>query len=64
MGLTLTCFALSERYPRHDACSSSLMYVAVGLGALTKGPVAIALPGLAFALYLLMREGADARSAR
>ena len=31
------------------------MYVAVGLGVLTKGPVAIALPALAFALYLAVR---------
>ena len=31
------------------------MYVAVGLGVLTKGPVAIALPALAFGLYLLVR---------
>jgi 4-amino-4-deoxy-L-arabinose transferase-like glycosyltransferase len=31
------------------------MYASVGLGALTKGPVAIALPALAFGLYLLVR---------
>ena len=28
------------------------MYVCVGLGVLTKGPVAAALPALVFALYL------------
>ncbi len=56
MSLTLTCFALSERYPRHRRLFLVGMYVSIGLGALTKGPVAIALPGLAFALYLLMRK--------
>ena len=29
------------------------MYASVGLGVLTKGPVAVALPALAFALYLI-----------
>ena len=33
-----------------------LMYVAVGLGVLTKGPVAIVLPALAFGLYLLVHR--------
>ena len=56
MSLTLTCFALSERYPRHRRLFLVAMYVSIGLGALTKGPVAIALPALAFALYLLMRK--------
>ena len=32
------------------------MYVAVGLGVLTKGPVAIALPVLVFGLYLLVHR--------
>ena len=30
------------------------MYVAAGLGVLTKGPVAVVLPVLAFVLYLLV----------
>jgi 4-amino-4-deoxy-L-arabinose transferase-like glycosyltransferase len=53
MALTLTFFALSERYPERRRLFLVLMYVSVGLGALTKGPVAIALPALAFALYLV-----------
>ena len=53
MGLTLLFFALSERYPERRRLFLILMYVSVGLGMLTKGPVAVALPGLAFALYLL-----------
>jgi 4-amino-4-deoxy-L-arabinose transferase-like glycosyltransferase len=52
MSLTLTFFALSEARPEKRRRYLVLMYVAVGLGTLTKGPVAIALPGLAFALYL------------
>ena len=32
------------------------MYVSIALGALTKGPVAIALPALAFTLYLTVRR--------
>jgi 4-amino-4-deoxy-L-arabinose transferase-like glycosyltransferase len=53
MSLTLTFFALSERYPGRRRLFLVLMYVCVGLGVLTKGPVAVALPALAFSLYLL-----------
>ena len=56
MGLTLLFFALSERYPERRRLFLVLMYVSVGLGMLTKGPVAVALPGLAFALYLLVHR--------
>ncbi|HEX6975711.1 MAG TPA: glycosyltransferase family 39 protein [Vicinamibacterales bacterium] len=54
MGLTLLFFALAERYPARRRLFLVLMYVAVGLGTLTKGPVAIALPGLVFGLYLVL----------
>ena len=54
MSLTLTFFALSEHRPERRRLYLALMYVSVGLGVLTKGPVAIALPGLAFALYLAL----------
>ena len=53
MALTLMFFALSERYPTRRRLFLVLMYVSVGLGVLTKGPVAAALPGLVFALYLI-----------
>jgi 4-amino-4-deoxy-L-arabinose transferase-like glycosyltransferase len=56
MSLTLTFFALSERHPERRRVFLAAMYVSVGLGALTKGPVAIVLPGLAFALYLTSRR--------
>jgi 4-amino-4-deoxy-L-arabinose transferase-like glycosyltransferase len=54
--LTLTFFALSETRPAHRRTWLLLMYASVGLGVLTKGPVAIALPGLAFAVYLTARR--------
>jgi 4-amino-4-deoxy-L-arabinose transferase-like glycosyltransferase len=56
LSLTLVCFALSERYPERRRRFLALMYVAIALGVLTKGPVAIALPGLAFALYLAVHR--------
>ena len=56
MSLTLMCFALSERFPERRRLFLILMYVAAGLGMLTKGPVAIVLPGMAFLLYLLVRR--------
>jgi 4-amino-4-deoxy-L-arabinose transferase-like glycosyltransferase len=53
MALTLLFFALAERYPGRRRLFLLLMYASVGLGVLTKGPVAAALPGLVFAIYLL-----------
>jgi 4-amino-4-deoxy-L-arabinose transferase-like glycosyltransferase len=56
LALTLVFFALAERYPARRRVFLSLMYVAVALGVLTKGPIAIVLPGLAFALYLIVHR--------
>ena len=53
-GLTLLFFVLAERRPERRRTFLLLMYVAAGLGMLTKGPVAIVLPALAFGLYLLV----------
>jgi len=55
LALTLTCFALSEQDPERRRFYLPFMYVAIGLGVLTKGPVAVVLPALAFALYLGVR---------
>ena len=52
MTLILLFFALAERYPARRRLFLVLMYVAVGLGVLAKGPVAAALPALVFLLYL------------
>ncbi len=54
MGLTLLFFALAERYPARRRPLLLLMYASVGLGVLTKGPVAAALPALVFGMYLLL----------
>jgi 4-amino-4-deoxy-L-arabinose transferase-like glycosyltransferase len=56
MALTLLFFALAERYPAKRRLFLLLMYVAVGLGVLTKGPVAAALPALVFAVYLVVHR--------
>jgi 4-amino-4-deoxy-L-arabinose transferase-like glycosyltransferase len=52
MALTLLFFALAERYPARRRIFLLAMYASVGLGMLTKGPVAAALPALVFATYL------------
>jgi 4-amino-4-deoxy-L-arabinose transferase-like glycosyltransferase len=54
MALTLLFFALAERYPQRRRSFLLLMYASVGLGVLTKGPVAAALPALVFAIYLVV----------
>jgi 4-amino-4-deoxy-L-arabinose transferase-like glycosyltransferase len=56
MAMTLLFFVLSERFPERRRLFLVLMYVAVGLGVLTKGPIAILLPGLAFAAYLAVHR--------
>ncbi len=52
MTLTLTFFVLAERTRHGAGCSRPAMYVTVGLGVLTKGPVAALIPLLVFATYL------------
>jgi 4-amino-4-deoxy-L-arabinose transferase-like glycosyltransferase len=56
MALTLACFLLAERSPRHRTRYLLLMYVAIGLGVLTKGPVALGLPAVVFALWLFVER--------
>jgi 4-amino-4-deoxy-L-arabinose transferase-like glycosyltransferase len=56
MALTLLFFALAERHPERRRVFLTLMYVSVGLGVLTKGPVAALLPGLVFAIYLIVQR--------
>jgi 4-amino-4-deoxy-L-arabinose transferase-like glycosyltransferase len=50
-GLVLLCFALAETRPQRRRYLIA-MYVAAGLGVLTKGPVAVFLPALVFFIYL------------
>ena len=56
MTLTLLFFALSERYPSRRRLFLTLMYVSVGLGVLTKGPVAAVIPFLVFITYLAVHR--------
>src|SRR4051794_29111635 len=56
MAMTLLWFAAAERYPARRRLFLALMYVSVGLGMLTKGPVAAVVPALVFAAYLLMHR--------
>lgn len=51
MSLTLLFFMLAEKYGQRRRLFLVLMYVAVGLGIMTKGPVAAVLPTLAFLVY-------------
>ena len=53
LGLTLLCFLMAEADPGRRRRWLAAMYVAVGLGILVKGPVAVAVPGLVFLVYLL-----------
>jgi 4-amino-4-deoxy-L-arabinose transferase-like glycosyltransferase len=53
-GLALLFFVLAEFRPTRRRLWVILMYASVGLGVLTKGPVAAILPALAFAAYLVL----------
>ena len=53
LGLTLLCFLMAETAPGKRRRWLAAMYVSVGLGVLTKGPVAVAIPGLVFFVYLV-----------
>jgi 4-amino-4-deoxy-L-arabinose transferase-like glycosyltransferase len=52
LALALMCYVLAEAYPHRRRVSLIGMYVAIGLAMLTKGPVALALPGLALLIHL------------
>ncbi len=53
-GLTLLFFVLAETEPARRRQWLVAMYAAVGVGVLTKGPVAAALPGLVILVYLAL----------
>jgi 4-amino-4-deoxy-L-arabinose transferase-like glycosyltransferase len=56
MSLALAGFVMAERHPEHRRRWLLLTYVAMGLGVLTKGPVAIVLPALAAGLWLAIER--------
>lgn len=62
LSLALAAFLLAERLPERRRRYLLLMYVALGLGMLTKGPVAVAIPGLVCLVWLgVERRLADFR---
>ena len=54
MGLALLCFVLAERHSSRRRLYLVLMYASIGLGVLTKGPIALLLPAGVLGVYLLM----------
>ncbi len=52
MALALLLFMLAERQPKRRRIYLAAMYASIGLGVLTKGPIAVLLPGLATFIYL------------
>jgi 4-amino-4-deoxy-L-arabinose transferase-like glycosyltransferase len=56
MALTIGCFLLAERHPEKRRWWLALMYVAIGLGVLTKGPVALVFPAAAIGLWLVVER--------
>jgi 4-amino-4-deoxy-L-arabinose transferase-like glycosyltransferase len=56
MSMALAFFVLAERHPDHRRRYLLLMYVAVGLGVLTKGPVALALPSIVLLVWLALER--------
>lgn len=52
MALALLMFMLAERRPERRRLHLILMYAFIGLGVITKGPVAVALPAAALIIYL------------
>lgn len=55
-GLVLLFFALAETRPQRRRVYLCLMYAAAGFGVLTKGPVAVFLPAVAFFIYLASQK--------
>jgi 4-amino-4-deoxy-L-arabinose transferase-like glycosyltransferase len=56
MSLTLACFVVAERYPQHRRKALFAMYVCIGLGMLTKGPIALAFPVATAALWFTLEK--------
>lgn len=54
--VTFALFSFYDFYKNQKKSSWLLFYVALGLGVLAKGPVAIALPGLIILIFLLMKK--------
>lgn len=56
MTLAIACFLLAETHPQQRRRYLWLMYAAIGLGVLTKGPVALLFPAAAIGSWLLLER--------
>lgn len=56
MTLAIGCFLLVQTQPARRRLWLALMYVAIGLGVLTKGPVALVFPAAAIGLWLIVER--------
>ena len=56
MALTIACFLLAETQPVRRRLWLAAMYAAIGLGVLTKGPVALVFPAAAIGVWLLVER--------
>jgi 4-amino-4-deoxy-L-arabinose transferase-like glycosyltransferase len=56
MTMALACFVLAETQPDHRRRYLWLMYAAIGLGVLTKGPIALVFPAAAIGTWLLLER--------
>jgi 4-amino-4-deoxy-L-arabinose transferase-like glycosyltransferase len=56
MAAVLLFFAMAEARPNERRRYLTLMYVAIGLGVMTKGPAAAVLPALAFVIYFALHR--------
>ena len=56
MSLALLMFVLAEKRPERRRLYLILMYTSIGLGVITKGPVAAALPAAVLAIYLAIHR--------
>ncbi len=56
MALALLMFVLAQERPARRRLYLMLMYASIGLGVITKGPVAVALPAAVFFVYLAVHK--------
>jgi 4-amino-4-deoxy-L-arabinose transferase-like glycosyltransferase len=56
MALALACFVLAETKPQHRRRYLWLMYAAIGLGVLTKGPIALLFPAATIGTWLILER--------
>jgi 4-amino-4-deoxy-L-arabinose transferase-like glycosyltransferase len=56
MSVALLFFVLAENRPQKRRLYLALMYASVGLGIITKGPVAAVLPAVSFVIYLAINH--------